>query len=287
MKSSLPQLLGIGLLAVVAMSFVPILIRSTQANEITIGVVRLIIALVCISPFMFFRSGIGSISAKDWLNLLVIGLFFGAHWLTYFVAIKWSAASLAALALCTYGIHLLVLNGLLKRSAVRPSDWLAVAVCFGGCLLITPSLSIENKQTLGLLIGVCSGFLYACLPLLHQRIMHIPVMTRAWAQFAFAMVFFLPWLGRLNFDLQALDWWALLALGLVCTVIGHSLWVKVSSELPAILTSVSYYMYVPLALVMSYFLLDETITPKIILGAVLIVGANISVALSAWKRNNK
>lgn len=286
MHPSLLKLLAIALFSVLAMSFVPILIRSTQANEVTIGVVRLLIALVCITPFILAKRGNLKLAKSDWINLFIIGLIFGAHWLTYFIAIKWSAASLAALALCTYGIHLLVLNWFFKRSTVLPIDWIAVIVCFIGCLLITPSLSIKDKQTLGLLIGVSSGFLYACLPLLHQRIMHVPAMTRAWAQFAFASLVFVPFLGQLNFQLNSIDWWSLLALGIVCTVIGHSLWVKVSAELPAILTGVSYYMYVPIALTMSFFLLDEVITTKVILGAILIVGANISIAILAWRRTN-
>lgn len=282
-----PRLLITALLAVLSMSMVPLLIRSTDANEVTIGLVRLAIAMALLSPLVFQQQILRGLLPRDWIGLLFVGVVFGTHWLTYFVSIKLSSASIAAISISTYGIHLLVLNYLIKGHLVRLLDWAAVALCFVGVILIAPSFDIQNQVTLGMLVGIFSGFLYACLPLLHQRIITVPTMGRAWGQFAFAGLVFLPLAPYSNWDLSFGDWWRLLTLGVVCTVVGHSLWVKSSSELPPVITSVAYYLYVPIAMAGSFIFLNETISATMVLGASFIVAANLSIALMAWHRHQR
>jgi drug/metabolite transporter (DMT)-like permease len=282
-----PRLLITALLAVISMSLVPLLIRSTEANEITIGLVRLAIAVGLLSPFILWRGKLGSLTRREWLGLGYIGIAFGCHWLTYFISIKMSSASIAALSISTYGIHLLLLNWLLKGQVIRVVEWGAVILCFVGVVLIAPSFDLRDQMTLGMLVGVFSGFIYACLPLLHQRIIRVPTMNRAWGQFVFASLVFLPGIGYSNWDLSGGDWWRLAVLGVVCTVIGHTLWVKSSSELPPVITSVAYYLYVPIAMVGSFFFLEETITGSMVLGACFIITANISIAVFSWRRSRR
>jgi len=287
MASNMHRLLIAALLAVLSMSLVPLLIRSTAANEITIGLARMGIALALLSPWIVRRVALRSFTRRDWMGLVFIGLAFGLHWLAYFSSIKMASASIAALAISTYGVHLLLLNWIVKRQTIRPAEWLAVLACFVGVVLIAPSFDLKNEVTLGMLVGIFSGFLYACLPLLHQRIMNVPTVARAWGQFLFAGLVFIPLMPLSNWDLGMGDWWRLAVLGVVCTVIGHSLWVKASSELPPVITGVAYYLYVPIAMIGSFLLLDEHISPRMILGALFIIAANISVALLAWNRHRR
>ncbi len=283
-----PALIIAALLAVLSMSLVPLLIRTTQANEAVIGIVRLGIALLVLTPLFLRPKILLALSARHWGLLIAVGVIFGVHWLTYFISIKASSASIAALAISTYGIHLLLLNWLIKGQRISAAEWLAIFLCFGGCVLVAPSLSLNDSVTRGMLIGILSGFLYACLPLLHQQLREVPTMLRAWAQFAFALLVFVPLLPWAEWQaLSFQDWWRLAVLGIVCTLIGHSLWVKVSTELPAVLTGVSYYLYVPIAMIASFCLLDEPMTSSMIGGATLIVGANIATALLSWYQHKR
>lgn len=283
--STLPlRLLAVALIAITCMAFVPVLVKSTSANEATIGLVRLAIAVSIFSPLIYWWRSYRGLSRRDWGMLIVIGLVFGGHWLTYFYSIKLATASLAVTGISTYGIHLLVLNWLFNGTRFSIGNWLAIAVCFIGCLLLAPELSLGNEVTLGLLIGVASGLLYAALPLLHQRLQHIPTPTRAWGQFTFALLVFLPLSGNTDWQLTTTDWWQLLALGVVCTVVAHSLWVKVSTELPAMLISTVYYLCIPLSMVLSLLFLGEPITLQKSIGALLIISANLSQSLLPWWR---
>ena len=273
------RLLAIALTAVFAMSLVPVLVRSVSSNEVTIGAIRIAMALLFLTPILLVKGTLKGLSLRDWLSMGLVGLVFASHWWTYFYAIKNSSAALAAIALSTYGIHLVIISWVFGGHKIAPIDLCAVAVSFTGCILVTPELDLNNDMTWGFIVGVLSGMLYAMLPLIHQRMAHIPTMTRSWGQFAFAGVFFLMLWPQIEWPSNSGDWWPLAVMGIVSTLIGHTLWVKASTELPPVVTSTTYYFYIPIAMALSFVFLDEEITPIMIAGATMIVGANIALAI--------
>ena len=97
------------------MSAVPVLIKSTEANSITIGVVRLLIAVAAFAPVVLYRRQLLQLGARQWRQLLVIGLVFGVHWLTYFLSIKLATAAIAALAMALSSVFVVV-NALRLRT---------------------------------------------------------------------------------------------------------------------------------------------------------------------------
>ncbi len=276
-----PHLIVTALSAVLGMALVPVLVSSVSVNEATIGIARIVIALFFLTPIIFARRLLSRLTLQDWLSLLIVGLFFGGHWWTYFYSIKQTTASLGAIAVSTYGIHLMLLNWLVAKKHLSLVNIAAVAVCFVGCILAAPELNIESQMTQGFLSGVLSGLLYASLPLLHKRIRHLSTMTRTWGQFSFAGILFLFAWPYFQWPIAPIDLWYLLILGVVCTLIAHGLWVKASTELPSAVTSTLYYFYIPIAMTMSAIFLEEKITPTMLLGAAMIVGASITAVFSS------
>jgi drug/metabolite transporter (DMT)-like permease len=175
------------------------------------------------------------------------------------------------LSLTTYGIHLVWINWLVSAQRPKLSDIFAVLLCFCGCIIVVPSADMANQVTQAFLVGVFSGLLYALLPFLHQRVNHLSTTVRSWGQFSFAGVFFLFFWPQTDWQLSINDWQLLIILGVVSTLIAHTLWVKVSTELPPILVSAFYYLYIPIAMTLSYFFLNEPMTTPKLLGATLIV----------------
>ncbi|WP_372759576.1 DMT family transporter [Litorivivens sp.] len=280
------SLILVALAAIVAMSAVPVLVKSTAANEVTIGIARLVIAagvvsiLVAVSP-----ARLRAIRAHQWRQLAVIGAVFAVHWLTYFASIKMATAVIAATAIATYGVQYLLLAWWFNREPVRGAEWLAMLACLGGCAVMVPSLSLSDSVTAGIVVGLVSGFLYACLPLLHQRAAALSNLQRTWGQFSFALLCFLPLWPLADWSLSNTDYLQLLTLGLLCTVVAHGLWVKASTELPPVFTGIIYYVYIPLAMISSSVFLDEAITARKLLGAGMIIGASTLVTLYRWQRS--
>ena len=280
-----PRLILIGVIAILTMSAVPVLVKSTDANAYTVGIARLGIAVLAFMPLVLLRGHLLRLSGKQWLQLLIIGLVFGLHWLTYFLSIKLATAAIAALTILTYSVQYLVLAYLINGERVAGVEWLAIAVCFTGCLVVSPEFSLENDISLGIAVGLFSALLYAIMPLLHQRASAIGTLERTWGQFFFALLVFLPLLGRTNWDLSQTDWYQLLVLGLLCTVVSHGLWVKSTTELPAIYSSMIYYLYLPGALIGSALFLGEPMTPIKIVGCSMVLGSSAALSLYRYRRS--
>ena len=279
-----PRLILVGVVAVLIMSAVPVLVKATEANAYTVGIARLGIAVLAFMPLVLLRGHLLRLTRRQWLQLLIIGLVFGLHWLTYFFSIKLATAAIAALTILTYSVQYLVLAYLFNGEKVAAVEWLAIGVCFAGCVIVSPEFSLSNDISLGIAVGLLSALLYAAMPLLHQRASSIGTLERTWGQFFFALLVFLPFWGKANWNLQATDVYQLLALGLMCTVVSHGLWVKTSTELPAIYSSMIYYLYLPGALIGSALFLGEPMTPVKVAGCSLVLGSSAALSLYRYRR---
>lgn len=271
---------------ILLMAIVPIIIKGLSANPYTIGLCRLGMAIV----FGFFVLRVpryaGQLSAKQWGVLALIGIIFGAHWLTYFIAIKTATPSIAVLGTSSYGIHLIGLGWLFLGRKPGPIDAVAVTLAVIGNLLVIPEFSLANSTTPGLLWGILSGFLFALLPILHQRNSTIPNNLRAFGQFLFALPVFLIFLPQANWDLSAMEWGGMVYLGLGGTLLAHSLWVRVTTRLNPAVSSLVLYMLTPTTMLLSFLFLDEAMPWQKLAGAALIVGANLSGIIARWRKGS-
>jgi len=261
-------------IALVLFGCIPVVVRGVAANAYTIGIFRLAIATAGLAALMKFRGELRGVAPRDLGRLAIIGLLFFGHLLTLFLGIKISSASIGAIGLSTYGAHLLIL-GAITGARVRWTDVVAVLIAVAGAMLVVPSFDLRNETALGMLLTSSSALMYASLPLFHQRWSHITTSTRALGQFAFALLFFLFFAGKAEWTLSARDWAGLLFLAIAVTLIGHSLWVSVTTRLSPSATSILYYANIPIAIALSAAVLGERLTARSAIGAALIIGAGV------------
>jgi drug/metabolite transporter (DMT)-like permease len=226
-----------------------------------------------------------SISFKNWLILLSLGLLFGLHWLTFFLSIKIASAAIASIGLSTYGVHLIILGWLFRKNAVTLTDALAVILAIIGSIIVIPDFTLENNTTQGICLSVISGLFYASLPIIHQKNPQLSSSIRAFGQFLFALIFFLSFFPLTDWNLYINDWMGLLFLAVACTFVAHTLWVRVTTILSTVTTSVISYLVVPVSMLLSYGLLHEPIGFSKLSGATIIIVANLVGLSSQWKKN--
>lgn len=286
-SDSFNKLIIIAISAILLMSIVPVIIKWINVNPVTIGIVRLIIGATGIAILALLSKSKLSMTKKELAWLALLGLIFGLHWYCYFVSIKMANASLAAIGVATFGIHLLVLSSIFNSQKLYMTDILAITLALGGIYLTSPGINIAQVKLHGFLLAIISGFLYACLPIINQRIKSVPTQTKALGQFGFALLGFLFLLPQADFEVSANDWRGLLVLGVLSTLVAHTLWIKATTELPNNLTAVIYYTYVPISMLLSFFVLEESMSLQKISGAALIILANILVVLLHRKNTRK
>lgn len=262
-------------LSLILMAGVPVFIKFTSANPYTIGIFRLSIAtlliLLLVKPAKHFLD----LSYKKTRNLALIGIIFSVHWLTYFFSIKMATASIGMLGASTYGIHLIFLGWIIQKNRPSVYDIIAIALALTGTYLIIPELSLSNNITAGLLLAVLSGFCFALLPVIHQKNQHLPESLRTFGQFFFALVVFVFFIPATKWQFNTSDWLSLLYLAVLGTFIAHTLWIRVTTQLPTTITSIIFYLIIPITMLISHYWLGEDMGVSKVSGATLVVTGNL------------
>ncbi|MEM9103371.1 MAG: DMT family transporter [Pseudomonadota bacterium] len=278
-QSFSPRLVLIAVFTMFLMSGVPVIIKAISANEISIGIVRLAIATLGTAAIFTIQKGYLRFQIGDLKWMFALGCIFAAHWFLYFKSVKTSTASLAAIAVSTYGIQLLLLSWISYGDKVRLIDSLALALAFAGVLIAAPQFELQPDAYHGFILGLISGTFYALLPLINRKAYHLGTNRKALGQFGFGLLCFLPFWSWGQWQLTLDDWIGLVVLGVVGTLIAHTLWIKVSTELPPKFTAAIYYIYIPLTMMLSAIFLEEPITATKIIGALCIIAGNLMIVL--------
>jgi len=108
-------------------------------------------------------------SLADYKMALILGITVGLHWVTYFYAMQIAGVAVGMLAFFCYPVVTVFLEPLFNKSKPHLRDVSCAVAVFVGVFLLVPELSIENDTTLGVLIGIASGFLFALRNVLHKQ----------------------------------------------------------------------------------------------------------------------
>lgn len=266
-----------GLLAIIIFSLVPLAIKYTHANPMTICLFRLLVTVFALVILwrkkIQFRSYLPKTTGS--FKLWAIGLVFFFHWITYVYAVKIGGASIGVLGLSTYGVQLIVASTFFLGHRITRKDVVCLMLSVMGVLMIIPSWNFKNDITKGLILSLMSATCFAILPIIHRKSQEFSNETRIFAQFSGALFCFLFFAGNTSWNLVAIDWWVLLYLAVFGTLIAHSLWAKLSSILSPSTTGLAYYTIAPITIILSGLLLGERFTLIQILGALIVIGSAI------------
>lgn len=261
------------LLAIIIFAFVPLAIKVTEATPITICLFRLLITVIFLVIFWHKKINFKNFHPRvrnSW-KLWTIGLIFFFHWITYAYGVKLGGPSIGVLGLSTYGLQLVIASCLFLGQHISKKNFFCLGFSMIGILMIIPSWNFKNESTHGLLLSLISATFFAALPILHQKAQEFSLETRIFAQFFGALLGFLLFIGKTNWNLKATDWWTLIFLGIFGTLIAHSLWIRLSAKISTINLSLSYYAIAPITVGLAHFLLAETFTLLQMCGAVVII----------------
>ena len=277
-------------IAIIIFAFVPVAVKFTTANPFTIGLFRLVVATAMIG--LVYRNKIEWRSLflrgerKSVWKLIVIGMAFIGHWLTYTFSIKVSGPSICVLGMATYGVQLIFYGSLFLGYHVRAKNIICLLFILIGVSLVIPSWDFSNNTTLGLMLALISASFYAIIPIMLQKSHEFSQETRIFAQFGVAMVGYLFLIQQTEWEsLASTDWWALVFLAVLGTFIAHSLWTRVTSRIPTTTSGVLYYLITPAAMLLSHFLIGEELSLKQQIGGLIILVAALLNTLKLPGKN--
>lgn len=211
-------------------------------------------------------------SKKDKISFLISGFLMGAHWVTYFYALKLSNVALGMLSIYTYPVITAFLEPFFSKQKINVIHiFLAILVLIGVYILV-PEFSLENNELQGILFGILSAFFYALRNLMvKNEVKTYNGSLLMFYQMIVVTVFLIPTLFFSDFS-NAIDELPLLLLvALLTTAIGHTLTVNSLQHFSATTTSIISSVQPIFGIIIAYLFVNEIPSFNVYIGGSLIL----------------
>lgn len=215
-------------------------------------------------------------SKKDKISFLISGFLMGAHWVTYFYALKLSNVALGMLSIYTYPVITAFLEPFFSKQKINVIHiFLAILVLIGVYILV-PEFSLENNELQGILFGILSAFFYALRNLMvKNEVKTYNGSLLMFYQMIVVTVFLIPTLFFSDFS-NAIDELPLLLLvALLTTAIGHTLMVNSLKHFSATTTSIISSVQPIFGIIIAYIFVNEVPSFTTFIGGGLILSTVI------------
>ena len=215
--------------------------------------------------------------AKDKLKWLAItGCLMGLHWWTYFTSVQYSTVAIGILALFTYPIIVVILEPLFFKTKYSIKQVVGGAGIILGVYFLVPEFSLENKITIGVIIGVLSAVFFAIRNILTRKYLNsVPAFTTMsyHVAFAFLVLSISLFSGIEKFQIPTINEAGLiLILGTAFTLGSHGLIVYSLKNFSAATVSILGSLQVLYGAILAFFIFAELPNMNFYIGAVIILG---------------
>lgn len=217
----------------------------------------------------------------DW-RMVVNGAVLAVHWFAFFKAIQIANVATGLLGFASFPLFVLLLELALLHARARGADWAIAGLVVAGLLVLVPEPRIDNRVVQGLVWGVLSGFAFALLAVSNRALAarRAPTAIAFW-QNVCAAACLAPTLVISPVWPDAREFALLLLLGVVCTALAHTLFIRSMRVLSAHTASVVAALEPVYGIALAAVLLDEVPDARTMIGAVLIVGAVLAAGARA------
>ncbi len=236
-------------------------------------------ALAALFLFLFCKYkklNIGIKSKKDRPTIVLGALLLGAHWVTYFYALKLSNVAIGMLSMFTFPVITALLEPLFTKSKLNPIHILLALMVLLGIYILAPDITFESSYLKGILLGVLSACCYAIRNLILKR--HVKTYDGTvlmMQQAVIVSVLLLPVLFQFSLSNVQSQLPYLFILGLVTTAIGHSLFIRSLKHFSVSTASIIGSAQPIIGIVIAYLFLNEIPTLNTFLGGALIISTVI------------
>ena len=219
-------------------------------------------------------------------TIIVSGLLFGAHWVTYFYALHLSNVAIGMLSLFTYPVVTALLEPLFFKTKLNNKHVILGFVVLVGIYFLTPEFNLSNNYTKGILFGLVSSVFYAIRNILmKKKVANYHGSMLMFYQMIIITFVLWPVLFIFEVNPSVNDWSALIALALFTTSIGHTLFVMSFKNFSISTASIMSSIQPVYGIIFGLLFLNEIPASKTIIGGILILATVVIESYRSKKYN--
>ena len=234
------------------------------------------IALFIFARF-FSKTVLFAFGKKEICFFIFQGILLALHWWSFFLSIQISSVAVGLVTFSTFPLFVTFLEPLFFKEKLKLIDILIAGAVFIGILFVIPNFNFANNITKGGCFGIISGFTFALLALVNRRNARISdSIAVAFYQNLFAAIFLVLPISTLQIDPPQLsDLPNLIFLGVVCTALAHTLFIKSLTFIRAQTAAVIAGLEPVYGIILAFFLLNEIPEIRTLAGGLIIIGTTI------------
>ncbi|GAA4268353.1 DMT family transporter [Hyunsoonleella aestuarii] len=223
-------------------------------------------------------------SKKDLTTILVSAFFLGAHWITYFYALKLSNVALGMLSLFTFPVITALIEPFFTKNKLNPIHIILALIVLLGIYILAPDFNFESSQVKGILFGLLSALFYALRNLmLKNPAQNYNGTSLMMYQTLFLSVILLPFLVIRDTSNIITQYPYIILLALVTTAIGHSLFINSLKYFYVSTASIVGSIQPIFGIIIAFIFLNEVPTLNTFIGGSLIIATVIIESIRSKK----
>ncbi|WP_296380244.1 DMT family transporter [Winogradskyella sp.] len=211
-------------------------------------------------------------SNKDRWTFVIAAALIGAHWITYFYALKLSNVAIGMLSLFTFPVIIALLEPLFSKTKFDPIHIVLGILVLIGIYFLAPDFDLESSQLQGVLFGLLSALCYALrILILKGQVVQYNGTMLMFYQVAILSVILTPILYFKSTSNITTQYPYVILLALFTTAIGHTLFVNSLKYFKASTASIIGSTQPVFGIIIAYFFLNEIPTIHTFAGGALIL----------------
>ncbi|PAD32234.1 DMT family transporter [Paenibacillus sp. 7523-1] len=254
------------LISILSVSISSIMIKSSDTATAVAGMYRLYISVIIMLPFVPWKAlRISKMNKKDWVTVIVAGLFLGLHFLFWMESLVHTSVASSMVILSLQPLFVMIGSYFMFRERNSMLTIIClIAALIGSIIIAWGDLGISREALLGDGLSLLGTILVSAYMLAGQK-----VSRKIDSNLYSILVFFLGGTVMLVYCLfnhiplvgyRSSDWTYFLLLAVIPTIFGQNIFNLLLKTIGATTVSVGIIGEPVLAILLAYLFLGETIS---------------------------
>lgn len=275
-------------IAMVSISFAPILVKWCDSTPFVITFYRLFITCAMLLPFMLWTRGfqeLRALSAREWLLILLSATSLAFHFGLWIASLGLTLVATSVVLVTAHPLFVAAVSHFVLGERVRRVAAIGIVVAFlGVCIISLADAEVGGTNLFGnllaLLGGISAGIYFLSGRLARQKVSLSSYVFTVYLISA-AMLFMAALIvGDEVVVSSQRELTLFVLLAVVPTILGHTMFNFALKSVPAHIVSTSLLAEPIGASILAYFLLPDEVPGRwIIIGAVLVIGGLYAVLM--------
>lgn len=266
------------ILGVAGVSLSAVFVRWSTAPSLVLVLYRMAFSVLLLTPSLLLRQRkeLLALRRREVLLCLVSGLFLGLHFSSYFESLRWTSIAASVVLSDTEVLFVAAASLLLFRQKLSKKAWFAIALTFGGSIVVALADSLTGADVLkGNLLGLTSAAfmaIYTMIGTVCRRNVSTTVYTFVVYLAAGVTVLLIAlFSGTAIVGYDNANYLTALGMAVFCTLLGHSVFSWGLKYLPPAFVSTVKLLEPVFASVWGLFLFAEVPVLQVVLGGAVII----------------